>query len=150
MRQAAAAALSLLPFAIALQVLPFSGATKAVAAAAWAFYWLVVDAFELPMDVVPGPRRGAGAPWFARLLLEAGRLHRSLRAAAPAGRGLARLVAPWNEELGFTERHPWETAGFGLVMGTLLAVPVLGLFFRAVGITAATALLGRLDGSDQP
>jgi hypothetical protein len=35
-------------------------------------------------------------------------------------------------------------------MGTLLAVPVVGLFFRAVGITAATALLGRLDGTDQP
>jgi len=150
LRQGAAAALSLLPFAIALQLLPFSGLTKAAAAAAWAFYWLVVDAFEIPMDVVAGPRPGAGTPWFARLLLGAGGLHRSLRAVAPAGRGLARLVAPWNEELRFTERHPWESLGFGLVMGAVLAVPVLGLFFRAVGIAAATSLLGRLEAAELP
>ena len=35
-------------------------------------------------------------------------------------------------------------------MGTLLAVPVVGLFFRAVGITAATSLLGRLEPAGPP
>jgi hypothetical protein len=150
LRQAGATAASLVPLVVVLQLLPFRKTTRAIALAAWGFYWLIVDAFELPMEVVPGPRRGASAPWFARLLTAAPALHRTLRPVAPAGRWLARLSAPWHEELRFTERHPWETLGFALVMGTLLAVPVVGLFFRAVGITAATALLGRLDGTDQP
>ena len=150
LRQVGATAASLVPFLVVLHVLPFRRTTRAIALALWGFYWLIVDAFELPMEVVPGPRRGGSAPWFARLLIAAPSLHRTLRPVAPAGRGLARLSAPWHEELRFTERHPWETLGFGLVMGTLLAVPVVGLFFRAVGITAATALLGRLDGTDQP
>jgi hypothetical protein len=149
LRQAGATAASLVPFIVVLQFLPFRRTTRAVAIALWGFYWLIVDAFEIPMEVVPGPRRGGSAPWFARLLIAAPSLHGTLRPVAPAGRGLAWLSAPWHEGLRFTERHPWETAGFGLVMGTLLAVPVVGLFFRAVGITAATALLGRLDGTDQ-
>jgi hypothetical protein len=49
-----------------------------------------------------------------------------------------------------TERHRWEAAGFGLTVGALLLVPVAGLFFRAVAITAATALLGRLEGGSAP
>ena len=150
LRQVGATAASLVPFLVVLHVLPFRRTTRAIALALWGFYWLIVDAFELPMEVVPGPRQGGPAPWFARLLTAAPAFHRTLRAVEPAGRGLARLSAPWHEELRFTERHPWETLGFGLVMGTLLAVPVVGLFFRAVGITAATALLGRLDGTDQP
>jgi hypothetical protein len=143
-RQTVAVAVSLAPFAAALHLLPFTTATTAVAAVVWSFYWIVVDAFELPMEVVPGPRHGAGPPWFARLLLAAGGVSRWLRPLAWGGRLLVRLTRPWSEELRFTERHPWETLGFGLLVGAVLAVPVLGLCFRAVAITAAAALLGRL------
>jgi hypothetical protein len=150
-RQTVAVALSLAPFAAALHLLPFSKATTAAAAALWSFYWIVVDAFELPMEVVPGPRHGAGPPWFARLLLAAGGVSRWLRPLAWGGRFLARLTRPWSEELRFTERHRWETLGFGLLVGAVLAVPVLGLCFRAVAITAAAALLGRLgEGEAAP
>jgi hypothetical protein len=147
-RQTVAGTLSLVPFLAVLLLLPFSSITSAVAAAGWGFYWLLVDAFELPMEVVPGPRHGAGPPWFARLLVAAGAASRWLRPLRWAGRFLARLTGPWSEELRFTERHALETLGFGLVVGTLLAVPVLGLFFRSVAITSATALLGRLGEAD--
>jgi len=43
-----------------------------------------------------------------------------------------------------TERRRWETIGFGLAAGVVLAVPGLGLFFRSVAIVAATGIL-RLD-----
>jgi hypothetical protein len=148
-QQTVAAALSLLPFLAVLELLPFGAGATAGATAVWAFYWVVVDAFELPMEVVPGPRHGAGPPWFARLLLAGGDLTRWLRPLRWAGRLQVRLTAPWSEEMRFTERHPFETLGFALVMGSVLAVPVLGLCFRAVGITAATALLGRIGEPDQ-
>jgi uncharacterized protein involved in cysteine biosynthesis len=57
---------------------------------------------------------------------------------------LERLARPWGEEVRFTERHGWETAGFATGIGVVLAIPVVGLFFRSVAITAATDLIGRL------
>jgi hypothetical protein len=114
--------------------------------AAWAFYWVVVDAFELPLEAVPGPRQGAGTPWFARALHRLGAVLWPLRPFGWAGRMLARLTRPWGEEVRFTERHPWETAGFGLAVGAALAIPGVGFFFRAIAIVAATALNARLEG----
>jgi hypothetical protein len=148
-RQALVVSIGLAPLLLLARALPFGNLDAALLAGAWGFYWLVVDAFEIPLEVVPGPRHRAGDPWYGRFLVRFGEVSRWLRPARWFGRFLSRLTTPWHGEVRFTERHAWETAGFGLVVGTLLTVPVLGLFFRAVAITAATALLGRLgEGED--
>ncbi|HEY6099708.1 MAG TPA: hypothetical protein VIW03_09780 [Anaeromyxobacter sp.] len=143
LRQAVLVSAGLFPLLLVVRLLPFGHEEAASVAAVWAFYWVVVDALELPIEAVPGPPPAAPEPWFARLLG---------RAPTPllwplrlSGRLAGRLATPWREEASFTERHPWETAGFALAAGALLLVPVLGLFFRAVAIAAATALHGALD-----
>jgi hypothetical protein len=117
---------------------------------AWASYWIVVDALELPVEVLPGPPPPAPAPWFSRVLVRVGGLFFLFRPARWAGRLAGRLSRPWVEEIHFTERNPWECAGFGLAAAALLAVPVLGLLFRAVAITGATALVGALGDGEGP
>jgi len=149
LRQGAVVAFGLLPLLVVIRILPFGRLEAAVLAGAWAFYWIVIDAFELPIEVIPGPRHEAVAPWYGRLHARLGALARPLRPFAAFGRLLDRLTAPWHQEVRFTERHPWETAGFGLAVGAVLAVPVVGLFFRSVAITAATALVGRLGEPGQ-
>lgn len=64
-----------------------------------------------------------------------------LRPAAWAGRLAGSLSRPWDDEIHFTERRPWECLGFALAAGALLAIPGLGLAFRAVAITGATAVV---------
>jgi hypothetical protein len=151
LRQALVVSVGLAPLLGVAHLLPFGSYDAALLAGGWGFYWLVVDAFEIPLEVVPGPRRHAGDPWYGRALVRLGGVRRWLRPARWFGRALTRLTTPWHGEVRFTERHAWEAAGFGLVIGALLAVPVLGLFFRAVSITAATALLGRLgEGPEEP
>jgi hypothetical protein len=150
LRQAVVVSFGLLPLLLVLRLLPLGREEAATLAAAWAFYWVVVDAFELPVEVVAGPRRPAAEPWFARLLVQVGAWARPLRPAAWLGRALGRLTGPWHQEVELTERHRWEAAGFGLTVGALLLVPVAGLFFRAVAITAATALVGRLGEAPGP
>ncbi|WP_157376675.1 hypothetical protein [Anaeromyxobacter sp. K] len=145
LRQAVVVSAGLFPVAMVLAMLPGKLATAALGAA-WAFYWVLVDAFELPLEAIPGPRRGAGAPWYARALQRLGAALWLLRPFRWAGRLLARLTRPWAEEVQFTERHPWETAGFGVAVGAVLAVPGVGFFFRSIAIVAATALNARLEG----
>lgn len=144
LRQAAVVLVGFAPVVFAASFLPDSVHAPAAAAGLWGFYWVVVDAFELPLEVVPGPRGGGPEPWFARLLVRVGRSTWLLAPVAWAGRLGGRLARPWREELHFTEGHPWESAGMGLAAGILLSIPVIGLAFRAVAIVAATALLGRL------
>jgi hypothetical protein len=143
-RQAVVVSMGLLPVVIFIRLLPFGDAEATAVGAAWAFYWVVVDAFELPIEVLPGPRHPTPAPWYARALGWLGGLARPLRFFRWAGRMLERLTRPWGEEVRFTERHGWETAGFAAGVGLVLAIPVVGLFFRSVAITAATDLVGRL------
>jgi hypothetical protein len=143
-RQALVVSIGLAPLLGLARALPFGRYDAALLAGAWGLYWLVVDAFELPLEVVPGPRGEAADPWFSRFLVRLGAVSRWLRPSRWFGRLLARLTRPWFLEIRFTERHAWETAGFGLVVCLLVTIPVAGLFFRAVAITGATALLGRL------
>jgi len=149
LRQAVVVSAGLFPLLVLVKLLPFGRTEATVLGALWAYYWLVVDAFELPLEVIPGPRHEAAPPWYGRLLRRLGGLARPLRPFGAFGRFLDRLTAPWHQEVRFTERHPWETAGFGLAVGAVLAVPVVGLFFRSVAITAATALVGRLGEPGQ-
>jgi hypothetical protein len=142
-RQALVVSIGLAPLLLVARALPFGHYDAALLGGAWGLYWLVVDAFELPLEVVPGPRGASAEPWFGRLLVRFGAVSRWLRPARWFGRALSRLTRPWHLEIRFTERHAWETAGLGLVVSVLVTIPVAGLFFRAVAITAATALLGR-------
>lgn len=110
-------------------------------AAAWSLYWVVLDALELPMELAPG-KLGEGSPtWFERGLKDFGAKSRLLRPFAWTGRWVGRLSKPWRHAVQFTERRPFETLGFGLAVGLVLLVPVLGIFFRSVAIAAATGLL---------
>jgi hypothetical protein len=149
-RQAVVVSMGLLPVVIFIRLLPFGDAEAALLGAAWTFYWVVVDAFELPIEVLVGPRHETPDPWYSRALGWLGRRSKLLRFFGWAGRTLRKLTRPWGEEVRFTERHPWETAGFAAGIGVVLAIPVAGLFFRAVAITAATAMVGRLGSPVEP
>jgi hypothetical protein len=144
-RQAAVVSFGLLPIVAVVKLLPFGRAESAALAAAWAFYWIVVDAFELPLEVVAGAAPAARAPWYARLLRRAAGAFVLLGFLRGVARLLAALTRPWHEEVEFTERHAWEVAGFALVLGALLAIPGVGLFFRSFAIVAATGMHGRLE-----
>ncbi len=149
-RQALVVSVGLLPLVIFIRLLPFGDAEAALLGAAWTFYWVVVDAFELPVEVLVGPRHETPDPWYSRALGWLGRRYRLLRLFGWAGRTLRKLTRPWGEEVRFTERHRWETAGFAAGIGLVLAIPLAGLFFRAVAITAATAMVGRLGSPVEP
>jgi hypothetical protein len=150
LRQFLVVTIGLAPLLLVIRLLPFGAEEAWALGAAWAFYWVVVDAYELPIEAMPGPRGGAPRPWYARLLERAGGGTRLARPLRPLGRLLARLTRTWHEEVHFTERHAAEAAGLGLGVGLLLAIPGLGLFFRAVAIVAATAQVGRLGGPERP
>jgi hypothetical protein len=148
LRQGLLVSAGLFPVLAMVRLLPWGAAEAAALAAGWAFYWIVVDALELPIEVVPGPPPPAPEPWFVRLLLAAPTpLLWPLRLS---GRLAGRLARPWREEVSFTERHPWEAAGFALAAGALLVLPGLGLFFRSVAIAAATAMHGALEERSGP
>lgn len=133
--------LGLLPILMALSVFPESHWLRAGALAIWALYWITVDAFELPFELsnAPAPRR---SPWFARWAFNYGNAGRwwSLRIVRKFGRLLHKHSRPWRREIAFTERNAAGVLGFSTALGTLLAIPVLGLVFRSVAIVAATTL----------
>jgi len=145
-RQAAAVAVGIAPVALAVELVPFVGHGVTLALGAlWTWYWVVLDALEIPTELVPG-RLGEGEPtWFERALGAMGRRSRLLAPLRPAARFSGWLARPWRNEASFTERHRWESGGFALAAVAFLAVPVLGVFFRAVAITGATILVCELD-----
>jgi len=144
LRQAIVVSIGLFPLLVVLRMLPFGKQEAAALGAIWAFYWIIIDAFELPLEVIPGPRRGGAQPWFSRLMRWGAQKTRFLRPLGWLGRVLTRLTGPWHEEVEATERRRYETLGFGLAVGALVAIPVVGLFFRSVAIVAATGIV-RLD-----
>ncbi len=134
----------LAPVYLLLELLPFTRVTLPALAGLWTAYWVVLDALEIPMEVAPG-RLGPGAPtWFERLLQRGARRTRFLFFFRPGARFLGWCARPWRHQAKLTERQPWECLGFGLAAGAFLSVPVVGIFFRAVTITAGTSLLWRL------
>jgi hypothetical protein len=146
LRQAALVGFGLLPVVIVVEIVPWVGHGVTLAlGAAWAAYWVVLDALEIPVELVPG-RLGEGEPtWFERGLGAAGARSRLLLPLALAGRLSGRLARPWRHEAAFTERHPWAVTGFGVAAVAFLAIPVAGVFFRAVAITSATLLVVALE-----
>jgi len=144
-RQAAAVAAALAPVYAVVEVLPFVGhGLTLVLGALWAWYWVVLDAFEIPVELAPGQLDAGEPTWFERPLHSLGRRFRLLLPLRWAGRFVGWLSRPWRHEARFTERHPWATAGFAIATVAFLAIPVLGVFLRVVAITAATILLVEL------
>ena len=86
-------------------------------------------------------RRLAVVPTVAESSLPSYAVQRWLRLVGRVGQFVGWLARPWRHQAAFTERHPWESAGFAVGTVTFLAIPVLGVFFRAVAITAATAMV---------
>jgi hypothetical protein len=145
-RQAAVVGLGLAPVFVLVELLPGVGHRLTLAlGATWAWYWVVLDCLEIPVELQPG-RLGPGEPtWFERGLRELGARSRWLRFLGPTGRFVGWLSRPWRHQAEFTERQPWESTGFGAGAVVFLAIPVLGVFFRAVAITAATAMVVRQE-----
>ena len=146
MRQAVAVAIGLGPLLVLLHLLPYSAYTVAGVSAAWAGYWTIVDAFEIPMELVPGKQGELPPSWFERgfLKLASWRIPFFGWGARFAGW----IAKPWRHEVRFTERHPWETLGFGLTAGLFLLIPGVGLFFRAIAISGATSLIAHCKESE--
>ena len=151
LRQTAVVAIGLAPVFVVVEWLPGIGhGVTVVLGAAWAWYWVVLDAFEIPVELQPG-RLGPGEPtWFELALQDLGARSRWLRLFGVVGRFVGWLARPWRHQARFTERHPWESAGFAVGTVTFLAIPVLGVFFRAVAITAATAMVVRQESTSEP
>jgi len=144
--QAAAVSAGIAPVVVVVEILPFIGhGVTVVLGVLWAWYWVVLDALEIPTEVIPGKLGPGEDTWFERALAGLGRRSRWLFPARLAARFLGFLARPWRHEAAFTELHPWPSAGFALAAGAFLAIPVVGVFFRAVAITAATILVVRLD-----
>jgi len=150
LRQAAVVALGLAPVFVVVELLPGVGHGITVGLGLlWAWYWVVLDCLEIPVELEPG-RLGPGEPtWFERGLRHLGGRSRWLFLLSWSGRFLGWLSRPWRHQAMFTERHAWESAGFGAGTVAFLAIPVLGVFFRAVAITAATALVVREEESTE-
>ncbi len=155
LRQALVVAAGVAPLVALVEVLPDGRNLARGLAALWAGYWVILDAFEIPIELSPG-KLGPGAPtWFERWLrrvateplprFAAIALWPARMASRVAAWCSGRLSRPWRHEAKFSQRHPWETLGFGLAAGAFLALPGVGLFFRAVAMVAATALRVRLD-----
>ncbi len=143
--QAAVVTAGIAPVIVAVEILPFVGhKVTVVLGALWAWYWVVLDALEIPTEVVPGKLGPGHVTWFERVLIGLGARSRWLFPARLAGRFLGWLARPWRHEAAFTELHPWPSLGFALAAVVFLATPVIGIFFRAVAITAATLLVTRL------
>jgi hypothetical protein len=145
LRQAILVAVGLAPVYALVELLPLVGhGVTLLLGAAWAFYWVVVDAFEIPIELVPGKLGEGERPWFERGLVAAARRSRLLFLLRWGGRLSGALARPWRHQCTFTERHPAASLGLGAAAAAFLAIPVLGVFFRAVTITAATAALVRV------
>lgn len=154
LRQTAVVAVGLAPIFFVVEHLPGVGhGVTILLGASWAWYWVVLDAFEIPVELQPGRLGPGDPPWFERELRALGARSRWLRLLGRVGQFVGWLARPWRHQASFTERHPWESAGFALGTVTFLAIPVLGVFFRAVAITAATAMVVSEetgpDGADQ-
>ena len=144
LRQTAVVAVGLAPIFFVVELLPGVGhGVTILLGASWAWYWVVLDALEIPVELQPGRLGPGDPPWFERELRALGARSRWLRLLGRVGQFVGWLARPWRQQASFTERHPWESAGFALGTVTFLAIPVLGVFFRAVAITAATALVVR-------
>ena len=153
-RQAAVVAIGLAPVFLLVEALPGVGhGLTLLLGAGWAWYWVVLDALEIPVELQPG-LLGPGEPtWFERALADVGARSRWLRPFGWVGRFSGWLSRPWRHQAKFTEHRAWESAGFALGTVAFLAIPVLGVFFRAVAITAATAMVVRDEpdrGSTSP
>jgi len=150
-RQTAVVAIGLAPVFFVVELLPGVGhGITFLLGAAWAWYWVVLDALEIPVELQPGHLGPGEPPWFERGLRALGARSRWLRLLGRLGQFVGWLARPWRHQASFTERHPWESAGFALGTVTFLAIPVLGVFFRAVAITAATVMLVREEPTSGP
>ncbi len=115
--------------------------------AAWALYWIVVEALDnghtaaVAGEDESAAQDSAPDPWFVRIY-QLG----PLRRFADRLRSLSR---PWRRELQLIADHPALALGFGLGIAALLAVPLVALFFRPAAVLGAVHLLGRVDEAER-
>ncbi len=154
-RQSVLLAIGLVPMYFALdQLAPLFGnlspllvAFAWALGAAWALYWIVVEALDnghtaaVAGEDESAAQASAPDPWFVRIY-QLGPLRRF------AG-WLRSLSRPWRRELRLIADHPALALGFGLGIAALLAVPLVALFFRPAAVLGAVHLLGRVDEAER-
>lgn len=154
-RQSVLLAIGLVPIYFALdQVAPLFDTLSALfvalawaLGAAWALYWIVVEALDnghtaaVAGEDESAAQDSAPDPWFVRIY-QLG----PLRRFADRLRSLSR---PWRRELQLIADHPALALGFGLGIAALLAVPLVALFFRPAAVLGAVHLLGRVDEAER-
>lgn len=152
--QAILVAVAALPVLGLLRLIPGFGGLAALVSALWALHWVIIGAFDDARVLEPGETladveaQNAAAPkaWFVRCFLWLA--HRLPVIGGPLrwfSRRCDRLSLEWREEMEIAENHPVLVAGFGLTTATLLATPVLNLFFRPIIIVASVHLLGHIS-----
>ncbi len=132
-RQAFIVSIGVFPILLLSKLLSLPDLIYQLAAGLWAFYWMVLDAIDLPLEVAPGKLGIASPSWFEQGF-----------AAVKLGwfaRAIARFATPWRHAIHFTERHPAATTGFAIAAGLCLLNPIIGVFFRSLALVAATCLI---------
>ncbi len=127
---------------------PFTGAAAAFAVGAvWTLHWIVVEALD--------GARVAGAPgatppewpWFLAWVARPGFAHLPAPVRRPAAwlaRRVRGLTRPWHEEVALVAAHPILSAGFGVAVAVLLAMPVVNLLVRPAVLVGSVHVLGRV------
>lgn len=150
-------ALGVLPLTILLGFVPIVGAIAAlVAQAIWSLHWVVVEGYDNARTLPPActveqleelGRSRPGHAWFHRphVMMQAPQwvitLLGPVRMLSEVVHSLARA---WRIEVDVTERNPWISAGFGLGVVLLLAIPGVNLFFRPAVVAGGVHLRHRL------
>jgi hypothetical protein len=151
-------AIGVAPVIALLRVIPAFRDLAGLTAALWALHWVVIGAFDDARVLEPGETlddveaQNATAPkaWFVRCFLWlADRLPIVGGPLRWFARSCDRLSVEWREEMAIAESHPVLVAGFGATTATILATPVLNLFFRPIVIVASARLLGHVSRAEQ-
>jgi hypothetical protein len=132
---------------------PLFGAAVAFALSAlWTLHWIVVEALDgarvagEPGDTPPE------WPWFVAWAGRPGFARIPAPVRWPLGwsaRRVRALTRPWHEEAALVAQHPVLSAGFGLTVAGLLAVPIVNLLVRPALLVGGVHVLARVRATDR-
>ncbi|HWB75947.1 MAG TPA: hypothetical protein VG755_13355, partial [Nannocystaceae bacterium] len=145
------------PITIVIALVPgFGGVCAFVLQLLWTTHWMVVEAFDSGRTLAPGDdvesavareRSMRATPWFVRVVKEIdGTPWRQLLTPVRMINEISEtLVRDWSPELRIVERERALSAGFGVGVLILLAIPGINLLFRPALVVAATNLRAQLE-----
>ena len=154
--QAIIIAVGVAPITILLGLLVVGAPLALAVQGLWTLHWMVVEGLDNGRTLASGQTvaeitRAEEAlrhdPWYHRWFDRV--THKTLVKLLSPLRMLAEIVRalgrPWSIETRLVEHERALSAGFGLGVVALLAIPGLNLFFRPALVIGATHLRGRLE-----